>query len=108
MKSVEIIMIPVKNREKAKEFYQKLGFEVLVEAPMPEGSVWLQMGLPNTETTISLSDFQGIIFETDNIEAEIESLNTKGIDVGIVDETPWGKFAWMKDLDENSLCLHQK
>ena len=34
MKSVEIIMLPVADRQKAKEFYLKLGFEVIVEAPL--------------------------------------------------------------------------
>src|SRR5688572_2367121 len=33
MKSIEIIMLPVKDRQKAKEFYLKLGFQVIVEAP---------------------------------------------------------------------------
>ena len=46
MKSVEIIMLPVQDRQKAKEFYSKLGFQLLVEAPMPEGGMWIQMGLP--------------------------------------------------------------
>jgi catechol 2,3-dioxygenase-like lactoylglutathione lyase family enzyme len=108
MKSVEIIMIPVKDRQKAKEFYLKLGFEIIFEAPAAHGETWIQMGLPNSNTTISLAGFQGIICETDNIEAEIRELNVKGIEVGKIDETPWGKFAWLKDLDGNSLCLRQK
>ena len=53
--------------------------------------------LPKGPTTISLAGFSGIICETDNIEAEIKTLNTKGIEVGKIDETPWGKFAWLKD-----------
>jgi catechol 2,3-dioxygenase-like lactoylglutathione lyase family enzyme len=108
MKSVEIIMIPVKDRQKSKEFFLKLGFKVIVEAPDPHGETWIQMGLPNSNTSISLAGFQGIICETDNIEAEIKELKTKGIEVGKIDKTPWGKFAWLKDLDGNSLCLHQK
>src|SRR5688572_21872481 len=108
MKSVEIIMLPVKNRQKSKEFYSKLGFEIIVEAPDPHGETWIQMGLPNGNTTISLAGFQGIIFETDNIEEEARELKTKGIEVGKIDDTPWGKFAWLKDLDGNSLCLRQK
>lgn len=108
MKSVEIIMIPVKDRQKAKEFYLKLGFKVVVEAPGEHGETWIQMGLPNGNATISLSGFQGIICETDSIENEIKELKAKGIEVGKIDDTPWGKFAWLKDLDGNSLCLHQK
>ena len=79
MKSVEIIMLPVKDRQKAKEFYLKLGFQVVVEAPDPHGETWIQMGFSNSNTTISLAGFQGIICETDNIEAEIKDLNANGL-----------------------------
>ncbi|CAL1517790.1 VOC family protein [Chitinophaga sp. MM2321] len=108
MKSVEIIMLPVKDKQKAKEFYLKLGFQVIVEAPAAHGETWIQMGLPGSNTTISFAGFQGVICETDNIEKEIENLKNKGIEVGKIDDTSWGKFAWLKDLDGNSFCLHQK
>lgn len=108
MRSIEIIMLPVTDRQKAKDFYRTLGFEVVVEAPDPHGNTWIQMALPGSTTTISLAGFAGVICETQDIEAEIKELKSKGIDVGKVDETPWGKFAWLKDRDGNSLCLHQK
>jgi predicted enzyme related to lactoylglutathione lyase len=108
MKSVEIILLPVKDRQKAKEFYLKIGFKVIVEAPGAHGETWIQMGLPGCDTTISLAEFQGIICETKDIKANIKELEAKGIAVGKIDETPWGKFAWLKDLDGNSLCLHEK
>ena len=108
MKSVEIIMIPVKDRQKSKEFYLKLGFQVMVEAPAAHGEWWIQMGLPGTDTTISLAGSQGIICLTDNLENEIKELSQIGIEVGKIDATPWGRFAWLKDLDGNSLCIHQK
>jgi catechol 2,3-dioxygenase-like lactoylglutathione lyase family enzyme len=108
MKSVEIIMLPVKDQQKAKEFYLKLGFQVVVEAPAAHGETWIQMKLPKSDTTISLAGFMGIICETEDIEKEIKELKAKGIEVGKIDGTPWGKFAWLKDLDGNRLCLHQK
>lgn len=101
-------MIPVRDRQKAKEFYLKLGFKVVVEAPGEHGETWIQMGLPGSNATISLSGFQATICETGDIEKEIRDLAAKGIEVGKIDDTPWGKFAWLKDLDGNSLCLHQK
>lgn len=101
-------MIPVKDQQKAKEFYLKLGFQIIVEAPAEHGETWIQLGFPNQRTTISLAKFQGIICETDDIDKEIKKLKTKGIEVGKIDNTPWGMFAWLKDLDGNSLCLHQK
>lgn len=108
MKSVEIIMLPVADRQKAKAFYLKLGFQVIVEAPAAHGETWIQMGLPGSNTTISFAGFQGIICDTDNIESKMKELESEGIEVGKIDETPWGKFAWLKDLDGNSLCLHEK
>jgi catechol 2,3-dioxygenase-like lactoylglutathione lyase family enzyme len=108
MKAVEIIMLPVKDRQASKAFYQQLGFKVIVEAPAAHGETWIQMGLPGDDTTISLSGFSGVICSTDNIENEIKSLKAKGIEVGKIDDTPWGRFAWLKDPDGNSLCLREK
>ena len=108
MKSMEIIMLPVADRQKAKEFYLKLGFEIVIEAPGAHGETWIQMRLPGSNTTISLAGFNGIICETNDITSEIKKLTEKGIETGKIDETPWGRFAWLKDLDGNSLCLHQK
>jgi catechol 2,3-dioxygenase-like lactoylglutathione lyase family enzyme len=108
MKAVEIIMIPVADQQKAKAFYLNLGFQLVAEAPMGNGETWLQLGLPNGETTISLAKFQGIILETDNIAKETERLAASGVQVGKIDDTPWGKFMWLKDEDGNGLCLHQK
>lgn len=108
MKAIDIIMLPVQDRQKAKEFYLKLGFKVLVEAKDPHGDEWIQMGFPGSNTTISLAGFQGLICETENITDEIERLKEQQIEVGKIDETPWGKFAWLKDLDGNSICLREK
>jgi catechol 2,3-dioxygenase-like lactoylglutathione lyase family enzyme len=108
MNAVEIIMIPVADQQKAKAFYLKLGFQVIVEAPMGNGETWLQLGLPGSKTTISLAKVQGIILETDDIAGETERLAGSGVTVGKIDDTPWGKFMWLKDEDGNGLCLHQK
>ena len=108
MKAIEIIMLPVTDQQKAKAFYQQLGFELLMEAPADHGQTWIQMGLPGQNTSLALMSFHGIICETEDIEKEIASLKTKGIEVGKVDNLPWGKFAWLKDLDGNGICLHQK
>jgi catechol 2,3-dioxygenase-like lactoylglutathione lyase family enzyme len=108
MKLIDVIMIPVTDRQKAREFYLKLGFRVLIEAPDPHGDTWIQMGLPESNTSISLASFQAMILETDDIGKEVEKLNAMGIEVGKIDRTPWGSFAWLKDLDGNSVCLRQK
>jgi len=108
MKTIEVIMLPVTDQQKAKEYYLKLGFQVMVESPMGNGETWLQVGLPNQSTSLALMKFHGVICETDNIQKESGELQAKGIKVEKIDNTPWGKFAWMKDLDGNGICLHEK
>ena len=108
MKAIEIIIIPVTDQQRAKEFYIKLGFQVLVEAPADHGQTWIQLGLPDRGTSIALMKFHGIIIETEDISREIKELSQKGIEAGKTDTQPWGKFAWFKDVDGNGLCLHQK
>ena len=108
MKSVDVIMLPVKDRQKAKEFYLRLGFQIMAEVPMPNDETWVQMGLPNCNTSLSLASFHAVVCDINDMESEIEKLNANGIEVGKVENTPWGKFAWLKDLDGNKVCLHQK
>jgi hypothetical protein len=93
-----------------RHFYFKtitimFGFEGLIAA---HGETWIQMGLPNQSTSISLSTFHGIIVETENIEIEMSKLKSRGIEMDRVDKTPWGTFAWTKDADGNGICLHEK
>jgi catechol 2,3-dioxygenase-like lactoylglutathione lyase family enzyme len=130
MKAIEVISIPVSDQNRAKEFYIKLGFEVLVDIPMGNGQSWVQLGLPYQDTTISLvsqwpykevemsaGSLHGIILETDDIEKEVRELKKKGVEVGIIgpggyeagkiSETPWGKFTHITDPDGNGLNLHQ-
>ena len=108
MKAIEIIIIPVTDKQKAKAFYTKLGFELIVEAPADHGETWVQMGLPGQPTSIALMHFHGIIIETADIEKAVATFKAKGIEFGKIDDLPWGRFSWVKDPDGNGLCLHQK
>lgn len=116
MKAITIISIPVTDQQAAKEFYLKLGFDLLVEAPMGE-SKWVQLALPGQDVSITLvtwfpelkpGSIRGFVIEIDSIGAAIEELNSKGIEVGKIDQTPWGKFAPVKDPDGNTWSLHEK
>jgi catechol 2,3-dioxygenase-like lactoylglutathione lyase family enzyme len=117
MKTISIISIPVTDQEAAKQFYQKLGFNLLVEAPF-ENNKWIQLGLPGQEAvSITLvtwfpelkpGSIQGFVIHVDSIEHEIKELNAKGINTGKIDNTPWGKFVSVKDPDGNTWSLHQE
>ncbi|MDB4926390.1 glyoxalase superfamily protein [Mucilaginibacter sp.] len=116
MKSIEIISIPVTDQARAKEFYLQLGFGILVEAPFEGDKKWMQMGLPDGGVSITLVTWfdnmpagciDGLVIKTDDIAKDAADLTAKGITVGKIDETPWGKFMAVTDPDGNRLSLHE-
>lgn len=117
MNLIEVISIPVSDQNVAKEFYLKIGFQMIIEAPMGDGSTWVQLGLPGQATSITLvtwfgnnpaGSLQGLVLKTDDIQKEVDELKSKGIEVAPIDNTPWGKFANFKDPDGNGLILRQE
>jgi hypothetical protein len=66
------------------------------------------VGLPGQTTSLALLNFSSIILETGDMVKEIRELKANGIEVGEVDNPPWGKFAQLKDVDGNALTLYQK
>jgi predicted enzyme related to lactoylglutathione lyase len=116
MQTFEIISIPVTDQQASKEFYQKMGFEVLVEAPYTGDQKWIQMGIPGSSVSITLVTWfenmkpgciNGLVIKTDALTQDIESMRANGIEVGEPQKTPWGLFAEVKDPDGNRLSLHQ-
>ena len=116
MKAIEIISIPVTDQQAAKAFYLKIGFEILVEANF-EKQTWIQMAFPGSPVSITLVNWfpempagsvRGLVIKTDDLDKDIADLKTKGLEVGNVDTTPWGRFATVKDPDGNALSLHAK
>lgn len=120
MKAIEVISIPVTDQVKAKEFYLKLGFSIIAEAPFDNGKTWVQLGFPNQITTITLVNWwpfhetkmqagslHGIFLETENMELEMIELSKQGIEAKIVNDSALGTFAQILDPDGNALVIHQ-
>ena len=117
MKFIEVISVPVKDQQAAKAFYQKIGFEIIIEAPMGDGTTWIQLGFPGQTTSITLVNWftqmqpgtmHGLVVHSEDIEKEHAELKGKGVDIKNIDPTPWGKFATFYDPDGNSLILRQE
>lgn len=118
MKAITIISIPVTDQQAAKQFYLNLGFKLLVEGPFSPEQNWIQMALPGQEAlSITLvtwfpelkpGSIRGFVIKIDNMDKEIAELKIKGIEVGKIEKTPWGKFAPVKDPDGNTWSLHEE
>jgi predicted enzyme related to lactoylglutathione lyase len=116
MKTIELISVPVTDQQKAKEFYMRMGLTLVTEAPFGKDQQWIQLSFPAGGAMITLVTWfpgmpagclQGITIACDDIETEVEKLNSNGITTGRIDHTPWGKFAPVSDPDGNTWNLHE-
>lgn len=116
MKNISVVSIPVTDQQRAKAFYLKAGFTLILENAMGPNQTWIQLGFPGAETSITLVNWfeqmpagsmRGLVVETDDIEQEVANLKANGITAGNIDKTPWGRFASVTDPDGNVFSLHQ-
>lgn len=120
---VATVIIPVADQDAALAFYtEKLGLELKVEVPFGEGNPmrWIEVGLPDQDTTIALApppenyDFSpketGISFQTDDIDAYHAQLKAAGVDVDEAVQRMGGPVPpmfWFRDHAGNSLMVVQ-
>lgn len=117
IRSFEIISVPVSDQQRAKRFYAEvLGFELLRESPMGPGMSWIQLAPPGQGVTISLVSWfetmkpgglQGVMVNTDDIDAEHELLRSRGLEISEIRQEPWGRYATFTDPDGNGWILRQ-
>lgn len=113
----EILSVPVQDPERAKRFYQEvLGFTLIREAPMGPDMRWIQLAPAGQSVTIALvtwfeqmkpGGLQGVMVNTDDIDAEHAQLTARGLQLSEIREEPWGRYAMFNDPDGNGWILRQ-
>lgn len=114
---IAIISVPVSDQAAARDFYaDTLGFEIIRDNPMGPDQRWVQVGPKGAETSLTLvtwldkmppGSVQGLVLNSDDIEADRNALAEKGVDITEVGDTPWGRFAMFSDPDGNGWVLQQ-
>jgi catechol 2,3-dioxygenase-like lactoylglutathione lyase family enzyme len=115
------VCVTVADTDRAIDFYvDTLGFTKVVDVPMGPGMRWVEVALPDKETTIALAPppegqeagggQTGICLDTSDVEADHAALKAAGVDVD--DEVSrWGDpvppMFWLRDPDGNSLIVVQ-
>ena len=117
IKAVKFVSIPVRDQDRALEFYtKKLGFRVLTDSPFDGSQRWIELSIPRAETKIVLwkgpeqesmiGGFMNISFMTDDVEKTAKELKDKGVEF---EQEPkqadWGTAAIFKDVDGNKFVL---
>ena len=114
---IAIISVPVSDQAAARDFYaDTLGFEVIRDNPMGPDQRWVQVGPKGAETSLTLvtwldkmpaGSVQGLVLNSDDIEADRDAIAAKGVEITEVGDTPWGRFAMFSDPDGNGWVLQQ-
>ena len=98
---IELIAVPVSDIDRAKDFYESIGFTADHDHRVDETIRFVQLTPPGSAcsivldtnfTSMSAGSLKGIQCVIADADAALVFLRERGIEAGPVDETPWGRF----------------
>src|SRR3712207_1004028 len=113
---LELVMVPVTDVDRAKEFYEKVGFHADHDQTVSEEIRFVQLTPPGSACSIaigrgltemapgSLDNLQAVVADADATHADLVA---RGIEVSGIDDQPWGRFIQLRDPDGNRWTLQQ-
>jgi len=117
IKAVKFASIPVRNQDKALEFYtKKLGLKVVTDSLFDGKQRWIELAIPRAETKLVLwtgegqdkmiGGFMNVAFCAEDVEATAKEMKAKGVEfVQEPQKADWGTAAIFKDADGNQFVL---
>jgi catechol 2,3-dioxygenase-like lactoylglutathione lyase family enzyme len=114
---LELVAIPVSDVDRAKAFYtEKAGFNADHDHSVGDGIRFVQLTPPGSACSIALGtglvdaqpgSVQGMQLVVSDIKAAHAELVDRGVEVGDVQEFPWGSFVFFKDPDGNGWAVQE-
>jgi catechol 2,3-dioxygenase-like lactoylglutathione lyase family enzyme len=114
---IELIMVPVTDVDRARDFYASLGWNVDHDLEVDENTRFVQITPPGSACSIALGrgiadtdpgSLRGIQLVIRDADAALALLHEMGADVDpTVDEQPWGRFVTFRDPDGNTYTLQE-
>ncbi len=113
---LELVMVPVTDIDRAKDFYVRAGFVCDHDRTVSEELRFVQLTPPGSACSIaigrgltdlepgSMDNLQMVVADADATYAD---LTGRGIEVRGVDEQPWGRFVYLADPDGNRWALQE-
>lgn len=114
---IELIFVPVTDIDRAKEFYERIGFHADYDSQPYDGLRFVQMTPPGSACSIAfgaglgakagtgaLDVIQVVVPDADEALAHLRGV---GVAAEGVDELRWGRFVRFADPDGNFWTLQQ-
>jgi len=110
---IELIPVPVTDVDRAKAFYEKVGFNADHDHRIHEGLRFVQLTPPGSACSIVLGlgitdmapGTQQIQVVVPNAEAARQQLVDAGVEASDIDAQAWGNFVYFRDPDGNKWSL---
>jgi catechol 2,3-dioxygenase-like lactoylglutathione lyase family enzyme len=113
---IELIIVPVTDVDRARDFYAGLGWNVDHDQEVDETTRFVQITPPGSACSIAFGrglaetepgSLRGVQLVIADADAALALLREKGVDAAGVDDQPWGRFVTFRDPDGNQYTLQQ-
>ena len=113
---LELVAIPVTDVDRAKAFYEQVGFNADHDRRVSDSLRFVQLTPPGSACSICLGQgitdaepgsVRGMQMVVADADESLAELTAAGIDAQGVDEQPWGRFVYFADPDGNAWALQQ-
>ena len=114
---LELVAIPVTDVDRAKAFYtEQAGFVLDHDHVVGDEIRFVQLTPPGSACSIAIGkgltdappgSVKGMQMVVPDIEAAHAELAGRGVDVGEIQDFPWGRFVFFDDPDGNAWAVQQ-
>lgn len=114
---LELVAVPVSDVDRAKAFYvDKVGFNPDHDHRISDDLRFVQLTPPGSGCSIAIGkglteakpgSVEGLQLVVADIEAAKAELVGRGLDVGDIQDFPWGRFIFFADPDGNRWAVQQ-
>ncbi len=114
---LELVPVPVSDVDRAKAFYtEQAGFDADHDHRVSDEIRFVQLTPPGSACSISIGtglvdtppgSVKGLQMVVGDIHAARADLADRGVEVGEVQDFPWGSFVFFSDPDGNSWSVQQ-
>jgi predicted enzyme related to lactoylglutathione lyase len=114
---LELVAVPVSDVDRAKAFYvDQAGFNADHDHRVSDELRFVQLTPPGSACSIAIGtgvtdaepgSVKGLQLVVEDADAAHADLSGRGVEVGPVQEFPWGRFVFFADPDGNQWAVQQ-